>query len=234
LPPAVKRFLFVDDNFDFAENLAEILRDHGDHVTVAGGGIHALELVRDNRFDVLVTDMRMPVMSGAALVREIRRLDPGLPAIVITAYTGEEDLEAARKAGVLAILPKPVPIRDLIAMLQVARRDGLIALVEDDFALADNLAEALRDRGFSSVNACSVAETERLGGMRLCAALVDLRIPGAPDGAALKLLFARNPELPILVMSAHDEALRQAAWPLAFAKPFDSGKLLAAVEKLWH
>jgi DNA-binding NtrC family response regulator len=230
----VKRFLFVDDNFDFAENLAEILRDDGDQVTIASGGIHALELIRENRFDALVTDMRMPVMSGSALVHEVRRLDPGLPAIVITAYTGEADLEAARKEGILAILPKPVPIRGLIALLKVARRDALVGLVEDDFALADNLAEALRDLGFSSINACSVAETERLGGLRLCAALVDLRIAGAPDGAALKLLFERNPQLPILVMSAHDEALRQAAWPLAFAKPFDSGKLLAAVEKLWH
>jgi two-component system, response regulator PdtaR len=57
---------------------------------------------------------------------------------------------------------------------------------------------------------------------------------GAPDGAALKLLFTGNPQLPILVMSAHDDALRRAAWPQAFAKPFDSAELLAAVEKLWR
>ena len=230
----MRRFLFVDDNFDFAENLAEILRDSGDHVAVARGGAEALELVRETRFDALVTDMRMPEMSGAALVHEIRRVDPGLPAIIITAYTGEADLEAARKEGVLAVLPKPVPIRGLIMMLKIARRDGLVALIEDDFALADNLAEALRDRGFSCVNAGSLLEAERLSGMRLCAALVDLRLKGAPDGAALALLFQRNPELPILVMSAHEDALREAAWPRAFAKPFDSGALLATVEKLWR
>jgi CheY-like chemotaxis protein len=230
----MKRFLFVDDNFDFAENLAEILRDNGDHVAVAGGGVQALELVRETRFDALVTDMRMPEMSGAALVHEIRRVDPGLPAIIVTAYTGEDDLTAARNEGVLAVLPKPVPIRGLILMLKAARRNGLVALVEDDFALADNLAEALRDRGFSSVNAGSLVEAERLCGMRPFVALVDLRIRGAPDGAALTLLFQRNPELPILVMSAHEEALRQAAWPRAFAKPFDSGALLSAVEKLWR
>jgi two-component system, response regulator PdtaR len=230
----VKRFLFVDDNFDFAENLAEILRDHGDYVAVAGGGAQALELLRTNRFDALVTDMRMPGMSGAALVHEVRRVDPGLPAIIITAYTGEADLAAARNEGVLAVLPKPVPIRGLILMLKAARRNGLVALVEDDFALADNLAEALRDRGFSSVNASSLVETERLCGMRPFVALVDLRIRGAPDGAALTLMFQRNPELPILVMSAHEDALLQAAWPQAFAKPFDSGALLSAIEKLWH
>jgi DNA-binding NtrC family response regulator len=230
----VKRFLFVDDNRDFAENFAEILRDNGHYVAVADGGIPAIELARHTRFDALVTDMRMPGMSGATLVHEIRRVDPGLPAIVITAYTGEADLIAAQQEGLLAILPKPVPIRGLIAMLAVARRDALVALVEDDFALADNLAEALRDRGFSAVTACSVGETARLHGMPLFAALVDLRLSGSPDGAALKLLCECNPQLPILVMSAHEEALRQAAWPQAFAKPFDSGTLLAAVEKLWR
>jgi DNA-binding NtrC family response regulator len=230
----MKRFLFVDDNRDFAENFAEILRDNGHFVAVADGGIAAIELVQKSRFDALVTDMRMPGMGGATLVHEVRRVDPGLPVIVITAYTGEADLVAAQREGLLAVLPKPVPIRGLIAMLAVARRDGLVALVEDDFALADNLAEALRDRGFSSVTASSVAETAGLGGMPLFAALVDLRISGAPDGAALKLLQERNPELPIVVMSAHDEALRQAAWPQAFAKPFDSEAVLAAVEKLWQ
>src|SRR5205823_596677 len=86
---AVRRYLLVDDNLAFAENLAEILRDGGAEVSVAGNGARALELARAGRFDALVTDMRMPVMSGATLVHEIRRVDPALPAIVVTAYTGE-------------------------------------------------------------------------------------------------------------------------------------------------
>jgi CheY-like chemotaxis protein len=231
---AMRHFLFVDDNAAFVENLAEIIRDSGDQVTVATDGAHAVALAQTTRFDALVTDMRMPVMNGAGLMHEIRRADPGLPAVVVTAFTGEADLLAARQEGLLAVLPKPVPIDVLLFLLAKARRDGLVALVDDDAALADNLTEALQDRGFSSVTAGSLAAAERLGGLKPFVALVDLRLPGSADGAALGTLLRRMPRLPVLVMSGHQEAIDRVGWAQSFCKPFDSVKLLDAVEALWH
>lgn len=229
----MKRYLIVDDNADFAENLAEIVRDNGDEVAVASGAVRAIELVREQRFDALVTDMRMPVMNGAGLVHEIRRVDPGLPAIVITAYTDDADLLAARREGLLAVLPKPVPIDVLLFLLAASRRDSLVALVEDDSGLADNLTAALRERGFSAVSASSFAEIGRLGGVQPFAAVVDLRMPGSPCRAALHLLLDRIPELPVLVMSTHGGETDRPAWPSSLSTPFDSLKLVAAVEELW-
>lgn len=230
----MRRYLLVDDNLAFAENLAEILRDAGAEVAIAENGARALDLARATRFEALVTDMRMPVMTGASLVREVRRVDPGLPAIVVTAYTGENDLLAAREEGLLAVLPKPAPIDRLVALLEAARRDGLVAVVDDDSALADNLAEALRDRGFSAVTARSLAEMDRLGGVKPFMALVDLRLPGSPDGTALQRLLERSPELPVLVMSAHPDALAACTQPRIFTKPFDTAKVLETVEMLWQ
>ena len=88
---AGRHYLLVDDNIDFAENLAEILRDEGHRATVAGSGAEALKALSKERFDAVLTDMRMPVMGGAQFVRELRRVDPGIPALVATAYTGDED-----------------------------------------------------------------------------------------------------------------------------------------------
>ena len=228
-----RRYLIVDDNKAFAENLAEILSDEGSEVTVAAAGADALELVAHIRFDALVTDMRMPVMGGAQLVHEIRQIDPDLPAIVVTAYTNEEDLVAARHEGLLAILPKPVPIERLTELLLQARRGGLVVLVDDDVALADNLAEILRTRGFSAVSAHSVAETERLGPVTPFVALADLRMPGGSDGDAVRMLGLRFPGLPILVVTAHGES-RCLKKPLpTFEKPFDSAALLRTVEGLY-
>ena len=228
-----RHYLIVDDNAAFAENLAEILRDEGDEVAVASSGAEALRLASASKFDALVTDMRMPVMSGALLVHEIRRVDPDLPAVVVTAYTGEDDLLAARQEGLLAVLPKPVPIARLVELLAHARRGGLVALLDDDVALADNLAEALRDRGFSAVTAHSVAETERLGGVRPFAALADLRVPGGRDGDALRLLLGRFPGMPVLVVTAHGDAPGVPHGLPVFSKPFDTSALLAAVEALY-
>ena len=57
-----RRYLIVDDNLAFAENLAEILKDEGDEVSLAGTGAEAIKLVRETPFDAVLTDMRMPVM----------------------------------------------------------------------------------------------------------------------------------------------------------------------------
>ena len=77
----MRHFLLLDDNRAFAENLAEILRDAGHEATVTTSGEEAVEAVRATRFDALLTDMRMPGMSGAMAVHHIRKLDPGLAAL---------------------------------------------------------------------------------------------------------------------------------------------------------
>lgn len=112
------RFLLVDDNRAFADNVAEILRDCGDEVVVCSDAWAAVALATSTRFDGLITDMRMPGMSGAALLRELRRLGCALPAIVISAYTSEEELELARREGPVAVFQKPVPISQLLAELE--------------------------------------------------------------------------------------------------------------------
>jgi DNA-binding NtrC family response regulator len=228
----MRRYLIADDNQAFAENMAEILVDDGAEVTVVSGGQQALDAARATRFDALVTDMRMPVMTGARLVHEIRAVDPGLPAIVLTAYTGEDDLIAARDEGLLAVLPKPAPIPRLMELLRKARRDGLVALVEDDPALADNLAEALRDRGFSAVTAHSVAETGRLGGVKPFAALVDIRVKGGDDGEALRSVLRQYPGLPVFAMTAFPDSKHAVKSVRVFEKPFETGKLLEAIEEV--
>ena len=227
----MRRYLFVDDNLDLAENLAEIVADHGAACELAGGGAEALARVERSRFDAVVTDMRMPGLSGAELVHAIRQVDPGLPAVVLTAHAGDADLAAARREGLLAVLAKPAPIGRLLALLDVARRDGLVAVVEDDLALLDNLTEALRLRGFATVTASTVLDTDRLGPTRPFAALADVRLPGGPDGAAARRLEALFPGLPVVAVTAFPAGAPAGARAV-FPKPFDTAALLDAVERL--
>jgi CheY-like chemotaxis protein len=227
----VRHYLVVDDNREFAQNLAEILRDQGDDVAVAEHGDEALGLARGRRFDALLTDMRMPRMGGGELVHEIRRLDPGAPALVFTAYVADAAIEAARREGILAVLPKPVPVAHLLELLAAARRDGVVVVVEDDGRLSDNLCEALRERGFAAVTAASVSEATQLGPVRPFCALVDLRVPGGPDGEAMRRIAEKYPGIPVLAISAWE---REPPFPCAafFPKPFDTGALLAEIERL--
>lgn len=228
----MRRYLVVDDNRAFADNLAEILVDAGAAADVVTLGEEALERASETRYDALITDMRMPVMGGAELLHRIRHVDPGLPVIVLTAYTHEEDLSAARHEGLLAVLPKPVPLSFLLDLLRSAQRDGLVALVEDDSALSDNLTEVLRSAGYATVTASSVRETQRLGSVRPFVGLVDLRVHGGPDGDAMRHLATKFPGLPLFVISAHPEAQVPVPCRRVFNKPFRAADLLLAIREL--
>jgi len=76
-----------------------------------------------------------------------------------------------------------------------------------------------------------VLDTERLGPVRPFAALVDLKVPGGPDGEAIRRLEARFPGIPLVAITANPSSA-PAHCRTVFQKPFDTGALLDAVEKL--
>lgn len=231
-----RHYLVVDDNREFAENVAEIIREAGALVTVSTDPLEALEQVRRERFDALVTDMRMPGLSGAELVHEVRGIDPGVPIILVSAYAQDEQLKAARHEGLLAVLQKPSQVPKLLELLEVARRDGAVVLVEDDAALAENLGDLLASRGLTVVPAQNLPDVEHLSAEHLAVkpflALVDLRVPGGKTGAALELVRECFPETPRLVISAWPDECSRAEELIR--KPFDSRQLLSRIEALYE
>ncbi len=226
----MRSYLIVDDNRLLAENLAEIVRDQGDRAVVAASGAEALLCARESTFDVVLTDLRMPSMDGAELLHTLRETDPGLPAIVVTAFTSDAGIRAGEREAPLAVLPKPVPVDQLLHLLSVARRDARIVLIEDDPALAANITEVLQGRGFSVVSARSVAEVDGLASTPPFLAVVDLRVPGAPDGGAVERIAIRFPGTPILVATAFRDVPIPAGVERVFWKPFATAELVDVVE----
>jgi len=108
--------LIVDDNQDLAENIAEILSMRGYTTEIATSAEEALPKALPNGPGILVTDYRLPGMTGADLVREIRQQRAALRAVVISAYTDDRTISAARSAGA-DFLPKPVDFASLSQLL---------------------------------------------------------------------------------------------------------------------
>lgn len=226
-----RHYLLVDDNREFAENVAEILEDHGAVVDVACGGAEALGLLHPGRYDALVTDMRMPGMSGADLVQSARQKDPGLPVVLLSAYVQDAQLADARRRGLLAVMSKPGRVPQLVGMLERARRDAVVLLLEDDVALAENLAEALTARGLTVCTAQTAEELDALA-VRPFVALVDLRLPDVPVGAGLARVQARFPGTPTVVITGVPDAQVPAGAEL-YKKPFDTAALVERLEELF-
>ena len=224
-----RKYLVVDDNVEFAENVAEILTDAGAEVCTASDAEGALQQLSRTRFEGVVTDMRMPGLSGAELIRQLRAIDPGVPVVLLSAWAQDEQVEQARRMGLLAFLSKASGTPHLIELLEHARRNASVVLIDDDRALVENLSEALASRGFTVCSACSVKDLEEIT-VKPIAALVDVRLPGAVDGAALSRVNELFPGTPLLVVTAAREFQKEGLE--IFRKPFDTAKLVARLEAL--
>jgi DNA-binding NtrC family response regulator len=104
------RVLIIDDNVDLAENIAEILQIDGHLTQVAASAEEALLGAIDGATDVVVTDYRLPGMSGADFVKQFRKIRTQVLAVVISAYTDEETIKHAKEAGA-TFMPKPVDFK---------------------------------------------------------------------------------------------------------------------------
>jgi two-component system nitrogen regulation response regulator GlnG len=106
---------------------------------------HVLEALDDGAPDVLITDVRMPGMSGIALLERLRSTSPELPIIVITAHSDLENAVAAYKGGAFEYLPKPFDIDEAVELVRKAARangaDGDAAATPDD-AMASMIGQA--------------------------------------------------------------------------------------------
>ncbi len=112
----MKSVLIVDDNQDLAENIAEILAMRGYTTQIATSAEEALPKALPDGPGILVTDYRLPGMTGADLVREIKQTRASLRAVVMSAYTDDRTISAARSAGA-DFLPKPVDFASLSLLL---------------------------------------------------------------------------------------------------------------------
>ncbi|MCG5051958.1 MAG: response regulator [Myxococcales bacterium] len=119
-----RRILVVDDHVELAENIAEILDGEGYTTAVAESAEAALACVPAARFDALITDYRLPGLSGADLISTLMQQGRSLPAVVMSAYTDPHTIALARSAGARLVLPKPVDIESLLTALRDILRTG--------------------------------------------------------------------------------------------------------------
>lgn len=107
--PMVPQILFVDDSLSVRKVAEKALTELGAKVTLAIDGIDALEKLRNEKFDLLFTDLEMPRMHGYELIREVRFLPrfKDLPVVVISSRSGSKHQDQARSLGATEYLTKP-------------------------------------------------------------------------------------------------------------------------------
>jgi len=107
--------LVVDDNPPLRERLARALRDRGYLVDAAADYDEAMALVRQQKFDQAVIDLRMPGKSGMELLRDIKKHSESTAVLVLTGFGSIATAVDALKLGAVNFLPKPADADDVLA-----------------------------------------------------------------------------------------------------------------------
>jgi two-component system, response regulator PdtaR len=124
-PPAenattVRRVLIAEDEALIRMDLAEMLGEQGyDVVGEAGDGARAIELAEELRPDLVILDVKMPVLDGIAAAERIAEQRIA-PVVILTAFAQRELVERARDAGAMAYLVKPFSASDLVPAIEMA------------------------------------------------------------------------------------------------------------------
>ena len=120
VPKGKERILFVDDEASIARMCGQILERLGYQVTTRTSSVEALALfrVKANDFDLVITDMTMPNMTGDKLAVELMKIRPNIPVILFTGYSKKISDEIAAQIGIKGFAYKPVVKNDLAKMIR--------------------------------------------------------------------------------------------------------------------
>lgn len=108
------KILYLEDDLNLSETVAEFLRDEGFEVICAYDGQEALELIYSSTFDMLLLDVSVPKINGFTLLRELRAAQIQTPSIYITSLNSINDLSSGYESGADDYIKKPFALRELL------------------------------------------------------------------------------------------------------------------------
>jgi len=141
--PQTAKILVVDDEPAVLEVIQKILLDRGYTVDVAANGLEALQLLEQNSYDLMLSDVKMPQMDGMELLQQVGFLYPDLITVMLSAFANIQDAVAAIKLGAYDYIAKPVYPEDLILSIERALKFKELRQAQQELEWTLKGAEAL-------------------------------------------------------------------------------------------
>jgi DNA-binding NtrC family response regulator len=199
--------LVVDDDRMMARTLVDILKVKGYQAEAAHSGPKALEKVTQGHFDCVLTDVKMPEVSGVELYRAIKARQPDLPVVLMTAYSTDRLVQEGLEEGAIAALTKPLDINRLLCFFSSLRKERSIVIVDDDPEFAQTLGDILRARGFTVTRVTDPHSVVERVGADGQVVLLDMRLNRINGLEVLKEIRERHPHLPVVLVTGYREEM---------------------------
>ncbi len=123
-PKQFGKLLIIDDEPDLLENLAEILEPLCSEIRTAANGIEALVIVKSDEIDAILTDIKMPKMTGLQFLAEIRSQFYHTPVVILTGHSDKENMLEALRLNATDLLEKPFSVEGVVETMSKALELG--------------------------------------------------------------------------------------------------------------
>lgn len=233
------RVFIVDDDKDFAESLGIALEDSGCKVELAHNGEEAIKIFRENIFDLILMDVKLPGLNGVESFLEIRKFRPEARVIMMTGYSVEQLLDQAVANGAWGVLHKPIDMKKLLEMIQNMGED-VILIADDNPDFVTVIKDILSNQGYRVFIAENGEEAiERILKNNIDILVLDLRMPVLNGLETYLQLKKLKRTIPTIIVTAFAEEEKQAIDALhsesvygVLRKPFDPKELLKIIDNL--
>jgi len=232
--------LVVDDDRRMVRTLVDILRIDGNHASPAHSAQEALETLEKEQIDCVLSDIRMPGVSGVELCRTIKKRDPLLPVILMTAYSDDRLVQDGLREGAIAVLPKPLDINTILPFFSSLLRERSIAIVDDDHDFCVTVREILKEEGFSVATYTDPLKALKRLDKETHMVLLGMK-PGGADGLdILRRIRERHPHMTILVTGYRKEMTEEIGSAVAMGahtcldKPLQTEELFKAITEVCY
>ncbi len=204
-PARKMTILVVDDEAPLLLTLVANLELSGFEVLDAPGARQALEIARSRHLDLILSDIRMPGMSGVDLLRALRESGCDVPVVLMTAFTVESVLTEALREGVFTIVAKPFDVDGLVVSLTTAASRPIVLVVDDEPPVAQAAAAALAAMGIRTASAGGGAEAiERVRRGDVDVVVVDMVMPGLTGAEVVEQIARLDRGIACIGVSGHD------------------------------
>lgn len=233
--------LVVDDDISFVESLTDILTEKGYNAVGVNNGKEALEKIKGQPFDVALVDIKMPILDGIQVFKEIKKISRLTTVIMMTAYSMDDLIRDALKEGAYDVLRKPLDIERLIKMIEITKVNGsLTMVVDDDPNIRTSLKDILEEKGHVVCTAKDGEEAIAIAKERPeDIVIIDMKLPFLNGLETFLELKKINPKLQAIIITGYKEEmqdlLKQAMSRGAYVciyKPFDPQKIVEIVEEI--
>jgi two-component system, NtrC family, response regulator HydG len=237
---AKKKILVVDDEVNFCNTLSRILTKKGYETASAKSGFEALKKVREQQPDVVLMDIKMPVMNGVETYKKMKTIAPNATVILMTAFSVDDLIKEAIREGVYAVVHKPFDMETVVNMIERSHDGAFIGIVDDDPNICKTMKSILERQGYS-VTTCSTGEEaiELSKERPQDIIFMDKKLPVLNGVETYYEIKKINPNAITIMMTGYknepDELLGQALEDDIYTclyKPLDMDEVIKLIEKV--